>query len=234
MSVESFTQFAGWLKKNHPAPFNQLLKASVAAKQSSLGDLDDLGDDTDTDIDVPDVTVPDITIDLDLPQLGTGDLTGEPDFFTSTGNSGAPSSTEISALTSGAGNIALTAPTASLSPSTPDTQSVGDFIASAQSGQVIQAIASGANKIVTSQAAAATISAQAARAAAGLAPANISYTTVTNPATGEVTAVPVLNSATGSTPLNAAGIASLIPPSFLQSNGIWIMLGLAALLYLLG
>jgi hypothetical protein len=226
--VDASVQFAAWLQKNHPAPFNQLLKASLAAKR--LGDLDDLDFDT-SDIEVPDVEVPDISLDLDLPPLsGT-------DFF-SLGNSGAPTSTEISQLTAGASApVAVSAPT--MPPPTANTgntsalQSVGNFIASPGGGQVIQAITSGANQIVTSQAAAATIAAQAARAAAGLAPANVTYTTYTDPNTGQVTAVPVLNGSQGSLPLNASGISALIPASFLQSSGLWIIVGLAALYFLM-
>ncbi len=78
-------QFAAWLQKNHPAPFNKILKASIAAKQK----LGDFGDDFDTsDISVPDVEVPDITLDLDLPPLR------EQEYF-ALGNSGAPTASEI-------------------------------------------------------------------------------------------------------------------------------------------
>lgn len=224
--TQATVQFAAWLQKNHPAPFNKLLRASLAAKQK-LGDLDDF--DT-SDIEVPDVEVPDISLDLNLPTLS------EPDFF-DLGNSGAPTSTEISQLTAGANApLAVSAPT--MQAPTVNTggvsalQSVGNFIASPGGGQVIQAITSGANKIVTSQEAAATIAAQAARAAAGYAPANVSYTTYTDPNTGQVTAVPVLNGQNGYLPLNSTGISALIPSSLLQGGGIWLILGLAAL-YLL-
>lgn len=248
----AYTQFAVWLQLNHPALFAQL--ASVANKSSQLGriyrdsfahrrsqqmgdyyDFADFGSDA-SDFSNAFADTP-ISVDLDIPEMNLSDSLLSDMQSPSIADS-------ISAETQGAatlseqvdaGAVPALPPIQSAAsiPTMPPVQpsssasSVGSTLA-ANAG-LITASLNAANTIITSNTAAQVIQAQAQRAAAGLAPANVGYQTYTDPTTGAVSLVPVLNGANGQLPLNTAGINALSPATFLQNYGLYIMLGLAAL-----
>ncbi len=113
-------------------------------------------------------------------------------------------------------------PTTSTSSTSSALSAVGNYLTSAQG---ITTLLKGAATIATTNATAALIQSQAQRAAAGLAPANVSYGAVTDPNTGIVTPVPVLNTAAGASPLSAAQIANLAPSTFLAQYGVYLLIG---------
>jgi hypothetical protein len=230
-TVDAYAQYAMWLRANHPQFFAQLLSASSTLgklhaiysgprfserNRHSLGDYADYFSDAAVSVsyDIP-------TFSVDSLDIGASDL--------STGSS---LESEISSETSGVATLTPT-PTADSVPTMPavaptaDASTVASTLAS--NAKLITATLSAANTIVTSNAAAAVITAQAQRAAAGLAPADVGYASVTDPTTGAVSLVPVLNTANGQLPLTTGGINSLAPATFLQNYGLYIMLGLAAL-----
>ena len=229
--LQAYQQFAMWLQGQHPEVFAQLVSASntlgklqalyrgprfVERSGQRLGDYADYFSDAAVSVsyDIPSFSVD--SIDLGASDIATGgslesEIAGE--------TSGAASLTPTS-VADQVPTVPPVAPTAAAS-------SVATTLAS--NAKLITATLSAANTIVTSNAAAAVIQAQANRAAAGLAPANVGYTSVTDPTTGAVSLVPVLNTANGQLPLSTAGIDQLAPSTFLQNYGLYIMLGLAAL-----
>jgi hypothetical protein len=232
---DAYAQFAMWLSANHPAVFADLVSTSKTlgrmpeiyrgsfssrreASRATLGDYADYFSDAA------------VTVSYDIPSFSIDSIDpGALDL--STGGSSLES--EISSETSGAASLTPTASVADSVPTMPPVaptaaaSSVGSTLAS--NAGLIQATLSAANTIVTSNAAAAVIAAQAQRAAAGLAPANVGYTSVTDPTTGAVSLIPVLNTGSGQLPLSTSGIDQLAPATFLQNYGLYIMLGLAAL-----
>ena len=127
-------------------------------------------------------------------------------------------------------SVDLSAPagaTADIAPgwtSSPAVSDVGSFL---QNSSGLRTVLNAVNSAVSAPAAAQVIVTQAQRAAAGVAPANVTYTAVADPNTGEISAVPTMNGQT----LTAAQIAAL-QPSFLQRYGIWLIFGAAALVVL--
>ena len=237
---QAYTQFALWLQKQHPDVFAELLKAAVtlsglsaiyrapsfsARASQRFGDYADYFSAADSAADLV-ASVPDFSldeIDVSAPALNDApSLEQSISDETATAASLTPSISEETALQT------MQVPTVPISTPTAAASTVGQTLAS--NAGLIQATLSAANTIVTSNAAAQVIQAQAQRAAAGLAPANVSYATVTDPTTGAVSAVPVLNTGSGQLPLSTAGIDSLAPSTFLQNYGLYIMLGLAALI----
>lgn len=235
----AYAQFAMWLQIQHPEVFAQLLSSSRTLGRLSeiyrgprfaersgqrLGDYADYFSAADSAADLA-ADVPDLDeIDVGAPALESGSSLEESisaETESATTASLQPSISEETALqTMQVPTLPPVAPTAAAS-------SVGATLAS--NAGLIQATLSAANTIVTANAAAQVIAAQAQRAAAGLAPANVTYATVTDPTTGAVSTVPVLNTANGQLPLSTAGINALSPATFLQNYGLYIMLGLAAL-----
>jgi hypothetical protein len=229
----AYAQFAMWLKKQHPEVFAQLLSAS-----STLGRLSEIyrgprfsdrarhsfGDYADYASAAPDVS----SIVADVPSFSLDQI----DVSAPALDSGPSLEQSIASETAGAASL-----TPSLAASVPTMPAVAPTAAASSVGQtlsqnagLIQATLSAANTIVTSNAAAQLIKAQAQRAAAGLAPANVGYMTVTDPSTGQVSAIPVLNTGSGQLPLSMSGIDRLAPSTFLQNYGLYIMLGIAALI----
>jgi hypothetical protein len=224
LSTKSYVAFADWLRLNHRTLFNALYRKAANA---GLGQMD-----------MPDLTV-----------ASTGDATSYID--TSQLDLSAPSASDIYASTAAAdilpppdlssmatvpdinipdsyaassGDTPVSVPQSSSVPSAVST--VGKFLSSSQG---LQTVLSAANAIASSTAAAAIITAQAQRAAAGQAPANVRYYTTQNPTTGQVSAIPYINGA----PISQGQIAAL-QPSFLQRYGIWLILGAAALIVATG
>jgi hypothetical protein len=208
MTGNSYTQFAAWLQFNHPDVFG-LLK-TAAEHQATLDTIyksnfsgrrgmGTFGDYFDY---VSDITssLPDTSTLTDLTESTLFSDLDIPSIDVGSLDS-AVTPTEISTLTQSATSTPVVAPDI-----TTDT-------------------VSGANQVVGSIAAANVIQAQAARAASGLAPANVTYTTSVDPATGQVTAIPVLNTANGAIAVSASQIA---PATFLQKWGLYIMLALGA------
>jgi hypothetical protein len=230
----AYAQFAMWLKRQHPEVFAQLLSAS-----STLGRLSEiyrgprfsrrsrhgLGDYADYASAAPDVS----SIVADVPSFSLDQI----DVSAPALDSGPSLEQSIASETAGAASLGIP----SLAASVPTMPAVAPTAAASSVGQtlsqnagLIQATLSAANTIVTSNAAAQLIKAQAQRAAAGLAPANVGYMTVTDPSTGQVSAIPVLNTGSGQLPLSMSGIDRLAPSTFLQNYGLYIMLGIAALI----
>lgn len=232
---EAYEQFAMWLRAHHPALFAQLQSTSTTLgrlhalyrgptfatrARHSLGDYADYfgaaSDAVAYTADIPDITLD--QIDVSAPALGDEGSSLEQDIASET--AGAASLTPTV-------STADTVPTAAPVAATPAASSIASALAS--NAGLITATLNAANTVVTSKAAAQLIQAQANRAAAGLAPADVGYATVTDEATGAVSAVPVLNTVNGQLPLSTAGIDALSPSTFLQNYGLYIMLGLAAL-----
>lgn len=255
-SIAANVQFAAWLQKNHPAVFQSLLKRATAqsmgaiyrgnfaarsAKLEGFGDYGDyfsyfssaVSDSTGlpsldySDLDVAVDTAP-VTTDLDdqlqsAPIETSGDLDAE--------TAVAPTV----AIDSGDAASSMTpssVPTAPASAPTAATSSVGNYLSTPAGTQVLAAALTGTAQIINAASAASVITAQAQRAAAGMAPANVSYVATTNPSTGEATVTPVLNTSSGAVALSNAGIDALSPASFLQDYGLYIMLGIGALIAL--
>lgn len=251
-------QFAAWLQKNHPQVFKVLLKKATASAMGAIyrGNFDqrrqalegfgDYGDyfsyfssavsdstglpalsdisNLDNSNLVDSVTDTPVTTDLDdqlqsEPLEPSGDLDAE--------TAVAPTV----AIDSGDAASSITpsgVPTAPASAPTSATSSVGNYLTSPAGAQVLSAAITGAAQIVNANTAANVIESQAARAAAGLAPANVSYVATTNPTTGQSTVTPVLNTSSGAVALSNAGIEAMTPSSFLQEYGLYIMLGIGA------
>lgn len=221
-----------WLKRQHPDVFAQLLSTSKTLSglqavyrgprfsrraRQGLGDYADyiggaVSDASSIVADVPSFSLD--QIDVSAPAVDAG-----PSLEQSIASETAGAASLTPSLAESIPTLPVVQPTAAAS-------SVGQTLAN--NAGLIQATLSAANTIVTSSAAAQVIKAQAQRAAAGLAPANVGYRTVTDPATGEVSAIPVLNTGTGQLPLSTAGINRLAPSTFLQNYGLYIMLGIAA------
>jgi hypothetical protein len=221
-----------WLQRNHPEVFAQLQGASATLGRLSaiyrgsfarrtrqaFGDYADYVSAAGSDVAYAASAVPDFTldqIDVTAPALDAG-----PSLEQSIADETAGAASLTPDISSSVPTVPVSTPTAAAS-------SLGQTLS--QNAGLITATLNAANTIVTTKAAAQVIQAQAQRAAAGLAPANVSYTTVTDPTTGEVSAIPVLNTATGQLPLSTAGIDQLAPATFLQNYGLYILLGLAAL-----
>jgi hypothetical protein len=206
---------------------------------------DDISDDA-SDFDITGLGDTDSGGPLDLPSVTTDDS-----LEASIQNSGLPTNDEIAAQTVSAANpsvqtaitdqdlsATLATPTVNIpsdvatTPSVPVSSaasSVGSFLSSQNGASILLATLKGANQIVSSLAAANVIEAQAARAAAGYAPANIGYTTTTDPNTGQVTVVPVLNQNGSQIALGDNAVDSIAPPGFLQNYGVYLIVGAAAL-----
>jgi hypothetical protein len=218
--------------------------------------ITDFDDTSDVSVDMPDLDIPDIgsigdDVIPNLPNINADD-TLEGTLDETGGNSGTPSKDEIAAQTASAANpdlstaitaqnlaatietpptvsVADTVATTSGNPVSAAASSVGSFLSSAQGGQILLATLKGASAIVNSVAAANVIEAQAQRAAAGLQPANVGYTLVTDPTTGQQTAVPVLNQNGNQIALGSNAVSALAPPGFLQNYGVYLIMGAAAL-----
>jgi hypothetical protein len=253
----AYTQFAAWVQAWHPNVFNQLVAA--AAREAALGaiyrdtfarrtgqafgDYADYFTDVSSAVDYDASVLPEIDVtgsssslldSLDTSGSGGGSLLDNLDTSSDTSSissdvaaetasaTAAPITTDISAETPDA-----SIPTATTATPSAAASSVGSTLAS--NATLITAALRAASTVLSTQAAAAVIQAQAQRAAAGLAPANVSYATYTDPVTGVVSTVPVLNTGSGQLPLTTAGINELAPSTFLQNYGLYIMLGLAAL-----
>jgi hypothetical protein len=256
---DAYTQFAAWVQAWHPNVFNALVSAAAkevalgdlyrgpmfAERQSQR-----FGDYADYFSDLSDAVSYDAGdfADLDLTGSAGGSLLDTLDTSTDTGGgslldnldeennsiaSGVEAETATTDIPIASSTVdAGTLDTSSIPTTTTDTpsaaaSSVGSTLAANSS--LITAALRAASTVLSTQAAAAVIQAQAQRAAAGLAPANVGYATVTDPTTGLVSTVPVLNTGTGQLPLTTAGINALAPATFLQNYGLYIMLGLAAL-----
>jgi hypothetical protein len=242
---QAYAQFAMWLKMYHPAVFAQLVSASstlgrlqalyrgpsFSARQSQrfgdYADYFDIGSAASSIADVPSFSLDEI--DVSAPALDEGpSLEQSVSDETALAASVQPSISEETALqTMQVPSVAESVPTMPTVTPTAAASNVGQTLAN--NAGLIQATLSAANTVVTSNAAAQLIQAQAQRAAAGLAPANVGYMTVTDPTTGAVSTIPVLNTGSGQLPLSTAGINQLSPATFLQNYGLYIMLGLAAL-----
>lgn len=258
MSVQSYIQFAQWLQKNHPAVFKQLLAGSQKNAQLSalyggsfVGRFGDISVDYDLSaapsFDTSSVDTSsafDTSGAFDTNALFDSPESGGLDAFTGTADTG-PITTDLNSYLTDQANINLgvageTATATLQAPTLPDTippmpasapstsaSSVGSFLAS---GSGLLALAKAATTVAGGIVAANVIQAQAQRAAAGQAPANVSYTTYTDPATGIVSTIPVVNTTAGQVPLQSV---SSLTPSFLQSNLPLLLLGAAALIYLM-
>lgn len=246
----AYSQFAVWLQRHEPDVFAQLL--SSAQKMSALGALyrgrftgvrressrSQFGDYASyTGI-----------VDISAPSPDTTML--DPIVVESSAGGGGAFDNSLAAAVSAdtAGTALDVSPTVVLENQPPaDLQaniptmptasvgsaasSVGSFLSSLASPQVALAALKAATQIVSTNATANVITAQAQRAANGQAPANVSYIPVTDNATGIVSPMPVLNTGQGQLPLSSAGINRLAPSTFLQNYGLYIMLGLAALVF---
>ncbi len=254
--VGPYTQFAVWLQKTHPEVFARILASAqklqglnalyrgpafVRRQSQAMGDYSDYFSSAPLDSGIDWSTVADITpADFNIDTGGS--------LLDSVGDYGEDSSLsdQISAQTAAAAqqpapDIVMNIPTDISSsigsgidiPTLPVTSpssaasTVGSILAA--NAHLLTTALQAASTVLSTNAAANLIQAQANRAAAGLAPANVSYQTYTDPTTGQVQTVPVLNTGNGQLPLNTAGINALSPSTFLQNYGLYIMLGLAAL-----
>lgn len=232
--AQAYGQFAAWLQAMHPALFAQLLAASQtlsglqalyrgplfsARAAQSFGDYADYFDIGDSAADLadaaPDFTLPEIDVTASAVDEGPS---LEQEIASDTAGASSPITSQI------APDSVPTAPP--VAPSAAASTVGSTLVANAG---LLTATLNAAATVVTTKAAAQVIQAQAQRASSGLAPAAVSYVPVTDATTGIVSTVPVLNTANGQLPLSAAGIDSLAPATFLQNYGLYIVLGLAAL-----
>lgn len=249
MSVKSYTQLAVWIERHEPVLFSQLV--AKTQKLKALGDLyrappfyrregQALGDYGDYFSDVASAisyTASDIDLsNISLDTFDTGSLEAElaePSIADSVAAETAGAvETPISVnedlgLPSDIANVNIPDVSASI-PTMPNVSNpsasastVGQALSS--NAGLLVATLNAANTVLQANAASNLLQAQASRAAAGLAPANVSY--VSTPSG----VVPVLNTGSGQLPLTGSGINALAPSTFLQSYGLYIMLGLAGL-----
>lgn len=234
-SPQSYTQFAAWLQRVHPDVFAKLL-ANVQ-KLSGLSAL--YRGRFAGRREASRNTFGDYEIDLSSLADAIGPADYAPmDFSITDAISADTAGAELSPMGLTAGSVSAPTyltqdqiPTLTTASPSSSASSVGNFLSNLATPQVALAALRAATTIVTSNNAANVITAQANRAAAGQAPANVSYIPVTDSSTGIVTAQPVLNTSNGQLPLSASGINSLAPATFLQNYGLYIMLGLAALVF---
>lgn len=246
----AYTQLAAWVQKNHPEVFAAWV--DIANRQTQLGliyrsrlfsarESQKLGDYSDYIADIGEAAG-DIADDssfysaIDDLDIGAADSS----LLDNLDDSGSIAN-DVSAETAIADANPLTTSidvgsTPDITTSIPTSVTAAPSSAAASVGSTLAANSTlittalkAASTILSANAAASVIAAQAQRAAAGLAPANVGYVTSTNPLTGQVTATPVLNTANGQLPLTGSGIDALSPSTFLQNYGLYIMLGLAAL-----
>jgi hypothetical protein len=250
--AQAYTQFATWLERQHPDVFSVLLSQSQrlsglaviyrgrfadrreSARQAfgdyylSATDISDLATTFDTSTDL----LPEITVTADagggatlIDSLDSGPSIADQVSAQTAIATANPITTPIE--TAVPTDVTAAIPTAPVSPPSSAASTVGQTLVN--NTGLLRSALNAANTVITSNAAAAVITAQAQRAAAGLAPANVSYIPVTDSSTGQVSTVPVLNTASGQLPLSTSGINALAPATFLQNYGLYIMLGLAAL-----
>lgn len=212
MTPQSAIAFAAWLQVQHPKVFASLVKTAKSSPKK-LGDLDwddfAAADDFDsapstseTEFSIAD-SVSAETAFADSPISVDSNFTpGGVDAF-------APSTGNVPTIAPATGGVGAA------------VAAVGNFLAS--NPKVITTALGAAASIINTNAQAQAIAAQAARAAAGQAPANITYNSAGQP---------VLNTSSGQVPLNSSQISALTPSNILQSSMVWIILGAAALLYL--
>jgi hypothetical protein len=246
----AYDQFAVWLQRQHPDVFAQLLaqaqkiqglgrlyRGRFTGRESSRG----LGD---------------YASYIDLSSVASDAAAASPDMLDAitvesayTGGGSAFDNSLSAAVSADTAGVNLdVSPTVALDAGAPaDLQtniptmpsasvgsaasSVGSFLSSLATPQVALAALRAATQVITANDTAKVITAQAQRAANGQAPANVSYVPVTDNATGIVSAMPVLNTGQGQMHLSTAGINALAPSTFLQNYGLYIMLGLAALVF---
>lgn len=249
MSVAPYLLLANWLQQQHPGVF-----ARLAAEVIYSG----LGDDSDPTVDLTPISVDTGSIDtsgIDFGNTASPDsllgITPTVDLQ----NIALPSSLAPDTTSSADSVLGITDPTVSLQPisvtlptdvsnevntpvsSSPSVASsiasgvgsvvsaVGNFLASPGG---VQSLVKLATAVVSAQTP--VISTQAARAAAGLAPAPISY--VTNPLTGAVT--PVLTTTGGSVPVGNSLLSALTPSGlsqFVSQYGLYLGLGIALFMF---
>lgn len=227
-NAQAYTQFAAWLERRHPDVFAQLL--ANARKVQGIGALvrgtrfsertrHGFGD---------------YYIDLSslADAVGPSEYSAS-DFSIANAVSADTAGAELSPIAGANPSMPSLStdqiPTFS-APASSSASSVGSFLSSLATPQVVMSALKAATQIITTNATANVIQAQAQRAAAGQAPANVSYIPVTDSTTGIVSPQAVLNTPSGQLPLTGAGINALAPATFLQNYGLYIMLGLAALL----
>jgi hypothetical protein len=253
VSQASYTQLAVWLQRYEPALFQTLLAKSrklsalgdlyrgpffTDRARHSFGDYADYFSDAASIVDYSSSAVGDIGDVLDDDDFISGSLESEleepsisegvaaetanaSDLPIASNVSDAPLPSDVTNPLDIQGDASSipTMPTAAVNSA---ASTVGQTLSS--NAGLLVATLNAANTILSANAAANLVAAQAARAAAGLAPANVSYV-----ADGSGNLVPVLNTGSGQLPLTAAGVDALAPATFLQNYGLYIMLGLAGL-----
>lgn len=230
------TSFAYWLYVTHPAIYFAVARRM---KQSGLGcytcgSFGRLGQDDGSDIPIIDVTAD----SFDTGTISATDAVASSVFTTVDPSTFTPISVDATAITPPP-DTAIT-PAASTDSST--LSKVGDFLTSSQGVSALLTVGAAAVKAAATVQSAQTqqsiLQMQAARAAAGLNPAAVSYTV--NPATGAVTPV-IATGAGGTMPLTGAMQSALTPgtaaasialQNFVSQYGLLIGLGFLALLAL--